>query len=266
MPLKSEWKLGEAEGRAASVRVVEEIARRRMSRRHLADLARISLSTLEKVLSGRRSFTLATLVRIEEALGISLRAGTGLGGGNGHDANGVGATAPPLTQGHAPDELGNYSRAAVAWLEGAYLTLRPSFGDASAVYAYRTELTWDDQRSILSFRESERIDQAFTQFGSVAVPHQSGHIYLVTNRHGQHRLIVVARPTITGEMHGILTTLMAGRGSLLVPIATPIVLVPIKPGLDARFGRITARDPVYKAYAALLKRTVDEQFALFRER
>ena len=266
MPLKSEWKLGEAEGRAASVRIVEEIARRRMSRRHLADLARISLSTLEKVLSGRRSFTLATLVRVEEALGISLRAGTGLGGGNGHDANGAGAAVPVATRGHAPDELGNYSRAAVAWLEGAYLTLRPSFGDPSAVYAYRTELTWDEQHSILSFRESERLDQAFTQFGSVAVPHQSGHIYLVTNRHGQHRLIVVARPTITGEMHGILTTLMAGRGSLLVPIATPIVLVPIKPGLDARFGRITARDPAYKAYTALLKRTVDEQFALFRER
>ena len=45
------------------------------------------------------------------------------------------------------------------------------------------------------------------------MPNQSGHIYLVTNRHGQHRLITVSRPTITGEMYGILTTLLAGRGS-----------------------------------------------------
>lgn len=265
MPLKRDWKLGDAEGRFASVRVVEEIARRRMSRRHLADLARISLSTLEKVLSGRRSFTLATLVRIEEALGISLRQDAVPAGGNGH-ANGAGMRVAASAKGHAPDELGNYSRAAVAWLEGAYLTVRPSFGDKSAIYAYRTEIAWDETQSLLMFRESDRLDQAFTQFGPVAVPHQSGHIYLVTNRHGQHRLIVVARPTITGEMHGILTTLMAGRGSQLTPIATPIVLAPIKPGIETRYGRISARDAAFKPYSALLKRTIEEEFALFPER
>ena len=43
----------------------EELARRRMSRRGLADLAKISISTLEKVLSGRRPFTLADLSREE---------------------------------------------------------------------------------------------------------------------------------------------------------------------------------------------------------
>ena len=67
-----------------------------------------------------------------------------------------------------------------------------------------------------------------TQFGEVAVPNQSGHIYLVTNRHGQHRLITVSRPTITGEMYGIMTTLLAGRGSQLTPIAAPIAFLPIK--------------------------------------
>ena len=67
-----------------------------------------------------------------------------------------------------------------------------------------------------------------TQFGEVAVPNQSGHIYLVTNRHGQYRLITVARPTISGEMYGIITTLLAGRGSLLTPIAAPIAYLPIK--------------------------------------
>ncbi len=96
------------------------------------------------------------------------------------------------------------------------------FGDKSAIYAYRTDIVWDDAASCLIFREGERMDVAFTQFGEVAVPHQSGHIYLVTNRAGQHRLITVSRPTITGEMYGILTTLLAGRGSLLTPIAAPI--------------------------------------------
>ena len=81
----------------------------------------------------------------------------------------------------------------MAWIEGAYVTIRPSFGDKDAIFAYRTEIIWDDAASSLVFHEGERQDAAYTQFGEVAVPNQSGHIYLVTNRHGQHRLITVAR-------------------------------------------------------------------------
>lgn len=88
-------------------------------------------------------------------------------------------TAPPAN-GVAPDDLGSYARRGVAWIEGTYVTLRPSFGGADAIYAYRTEIAWDDASSCLQFRESERLDAAFTQFGSVSVPNQSGHIYLVT--------------------------------------------------------------------------------------
>ncbi|MCE3289208.1 MAG: transcriptional regulator [Caulobacter sp.] len=61
------------DSRLIADRVREELARRRMSRLKLADSARISLSTLEKALSGGRPFTLGTLLRIEAALGVSLR-------------------------------------------------------------------------------------------------------------------------------------------------------------------------------------------------
>jgi len=54
-----------------AVRVREEIARRRISRQLLADEARISLSTLEKALSGHRPFTLATIIRLEQAMGVA---------------------------------------------------------------------------------------------------------------------------------------------------------------------------------------------------
>jgi transcriptional regulator with XRE-family HTH domain len=237
----------ESDGVAARVR--EEIARRRISRQRLADEARISISTLEKALSGRRPFTLATMIRIEEALGITLRRPS-VGGASGNGANGV-----------APPELGNYARPAVQWIEGPYLTIRPSFGERSAVYAYRTEIYWETTHSMLAFRESERIDKDFTQFGSVSVPHQSGHIYLVTNRHGQYRLVVVARPTITGEMHGIVTTLQVGKGSQLTPISAPIVYVPINGQKDLAFGRIGAGHAAYARYRGLLKRTLEERFA-----
>ena len=113
------------------------------------------------------------------------------------------------------------------------------------------------------FRESERLDAAFTQFGEVAVPNQSGHIYLVTNRHGQHRLITVSRPTITGEMYGIITTLLAGRGSLLTPIAAPIALLPIKNVPDAAYGRIAAGDARGALYREHLQRVTSDQFAMF---
>ncbi|HEX7946309.1 MAG TPA: transcriptional regulator, partial [Phenylobacterium sp.] len=47
---------------AIATRVREELARRRLSRQALADLAKISISTLEKALAGRRPFTLATTI------------------------------------------------------------------------------------------------------------------------------------------------------------------------------------------------------------
>ena len=60
------------------------------------------------------------------------------------------------------------------------------------------------------------------------MPNQSGHIYLVTNRQGQYRLILICRPTINGEMYGIMTTLQAGRGAELIPVSAPIAYVPLK--------------------------------------
>jgi transcriptional regulator with XRE-family HTH domain len=231
----------------------EEIARRHISRQSLAELAKLSLSTLEKVLGGRRPFTLATTVRLEQALGVSLRKTSD-------------APAPAAPNGNgdvAPDDLGAYSRRAVAWLEGTYVTVRPSFGDTNAIFAYRTEISWDAAVSSLVFHESERQDAAFTQFGEVAVPNQSRHIYLVTNRHGQYRLITVAHLAISGEMYGIITTLLAGRGSLLTPIAAPIAYLPIRMVTNPTFGRVSSDDPNYTLYRQHLRRTTDESFALF---
>src|ERR1700747_968318 len=127
-----ETKLTDEQSRSIAGLIREELARRRISRQLLADQAKISISTLEKALSGRRPFTLATPIRLAAGLGVPLR--------NNH--------APaPVMHGVAPDELGFYSRRAVQWIEGVYLTLRPSFGDKDAIYAYRTEIAWDDKSS-----------------------------------------------------------------------------------------------------------------------
>jgi transcriptional regulator with XRE-family HTH domain len=249
-----ESELSDEQSRQVADLIREEIARRRMSRQTLAEQAKLSLSTLEKALGGRRPFTLATIVRLEQALGMPLRKAPGT------------QVAVPAVNGNggvAPDSLGAYARRAVTWIEGTYVTVRPSFGDKDAIYAYRTEIFWDDAASSLMFRESERQDKDFTQFGEVALPNQSGFVYLVTNRHGQHRLITVSRPTITGEMYGIITTLLAGRGSLLTPIAAPIALLPLKTIANPTLGRVAPADTNCEIYRAHLRKTIEEPFALF---
>lgn len=224
----------EIDNEAIGIRLREEIARRRMSRQSLAEEARLSLSTLEKALAGRRRFTLATVVRLEEALGASLRE--------------VDAVAPLHPQ-LAPPEMGSYARPAVEWIEGEYVTLRPSFDRADAIYSYRTEIRWSARKSHLVFAESDRIDEGFEQAGFVSMPHLSGHAYLMTGTAGQYRMIMLGRATHDGRMFGLITTLQVGVGSQLVPVSSPIAFVPahllgdLAPGihpLDTASGRIAS--------------------------
>ena len=175
--------LSDEQSREIAETIREELARRRISRQALAEQAKLSLSTLEKVLGGRRPFTLATTVRLEQALGVSLRKSAAV-------------VTPPAANDVAPDSLGSYAHRAVTWLEDVYITLRPSFGDKDAIFAYRTEIVWEPKVSSLVFREGERTDAAYEHTGEVAVPHQSGFIYLVIIKHGQHRVITVSRPTV----------------------------------------------------------------------
>lgn len=240
--------LVEAETREVGRRVREEIARRRISRQALADMARISLSTLEKALAGTRPFTLASTIRLEEALGTSLRR-------------------PPAPAAHAPEfapeTMGAYSRPSVRWIEGSYLTVRPSFATPGQLFSYLTEIRWLPESGHLGFAESKRIDAQFEQAGYVSMPSLSGHIYLVTNESGQHRLIVLGRPTIAGSMFGILTTLQVGIGSQLVPAACPLALVPLARAGEAALGSVAPGDAQYDRYRALLKEAMERDFARF---
>ena len=237
--------LKDAESREFARRVREELARRRISRQALADMARISLSTLEKTLAGARPFTLASKLRIEEALGFREPAG------------------PPAAPVAAPERLGAYVRAAVRWLETSYLTVRPSFKDPDNVYTYVTEIHWDDSLGHLVFSEQQRLDSDFQQHGDVSLPNLSGHIYLTTNDTGQHRLIVLSRPTSSGSMYGLLATLEVGHGSQLVPACCPIVLTPLARQSDPQVGVVAPGTAQYDAYKALLQQTVDRDFARF---
>jgi len=239
------------ESSATALRIREELARRRLSRQWLADEARVSLSTLEKALSGQRPFTLATVVRLEGALGVALRGRAPESGA----AEGNTALAA--------EEMGAYSRAAVRWLEGEYLTLRRSFSEPGAVYAYRTLIAWDEDTHCLAFHESSRLDQGFEQHGFVSFPHLSGHIYLVTNVEGQYRIAILGRPSPQGALYGVLTTLAAGAGAQLTPTATPIALLPISRRSESEFGLIRAGDKCHDEYAEHVDAVTRRGYAFF---
>jgi transcriptional regulator with XRE-family HTH domain len=229
-------------------RIREGLARRRMSRSQLANVAKLSVSTLEKGLSGERPFTLATLIRIEDALGVRLRGNAGT------------ATSGPVAA-----ELGAYRREGVAWLSGTYLTLRPSFEQTGKIYAYLTEISWSEEAGHLAFSESARLDAHFAQKGAVSMPYQSGYVYLVTNEYGQYRLLTLSRPSIAGSMYGLLTTLRSGRGGRLTPVAAPVALLRwdrARQGEPA-LGVIDEQSAAHAHYRRELDRVCDEEFSAF---
>jgi hypothetical protein len=232
-----------------ALRVREELARRRLSRQWLADEARISLSTLEKALTGRRPFTLATVVRLEDALGTSLRNGTR------HIA--------PQMHTYAPETMGAYARPGVQWLEGEYLTLRPSFSEAGAIFAYLTEIAWDESKGHLVFSESGRVDSEFEQKGFVSFPNISGAIYLVTISEGQYRMALLNRPSGSGAIHGVLVTLAAGQGAQLIPASAPIVLMPLSGRPEPDMGAIRPGDRCFEDYRQCVDRVAERGYAVF---
>jgi transcriptional regulator with XRE-family HTH domain len=236
---------------AVALRVREELARRRLSRQWLADQAKVSLSTLEKALSGRRPFTLTTVVRIEEALGTSLRNGR--------------SEPPEVKQAgtFAPEEMGAYARPAVRWLEGEYLTIRPSFSEPGALFSYLTAIEWDDSKGYLTFSERQRTDHEFSQQGFVSFPHLSGHIYLVTIWEGQYRMALLNRPSGGGALNGVLTTLVTGPGASLTPASSPIVFLPRTRHSEAQLGLVRDGDHCYKDFRECVDAVAGRGYAAF---
>jgi transcriptional regulator with XRE-family HTH domain len=242
--MSQDRQLHDGESGAIARALREELARRRISRQALADMARISLSTLEKALSGSRPFTLATVVRIEDVLGKALRGGA----------------RPTEEAALAPAEMGPYSRLAVRWIEGDYVTLRPSFGHPGVLYSYRTTIFWDAAAGHLRFTEADRADSGFSQAGTVSMPNLSGHTYLVTSEAGQYRLVILGRATREKRMYGLLSTLQVGQGSQLVPAACSVALVPLDQLPDAHFGLIDQGHADATRYRAILNTALAADF------
>jgi transcriptional regulator with XRE-family HTH domain len=245
----SETKRMDLETERIGQRIREEIARRRISRQELAELAKISISSLEKALAGARPFTLATVIRIEDALGTRLRP-----------IDTPAATTPPQL---APEHMGAYSKSAVRWLEGRYLVVRPSFSKPGDIFTYLIDIYWIDEAGHLGFAEFKREDDRVEQAGHVSLPNLSGHIYLVTNESGQHRLMILSRPTVDGSLYGTLSTLKVGHGSQLAPVCCAVALVRYDRLIEPLVGLVPAETAQHRAYKDILSTVTELEYARF---
>jgi hypothetical protein len=158
--------------------------------------------------------------------------------------------------------MGAYSRAAVQWIEGTYLTLRPSFSESAAIFAYVTSIAWDDDKGHLVFSEAARTDSEYEQKGFVSFPNISGAIYLVTISEGQYRMALLNRPS-AGGLSGILLTLAAGEGAQLIPAAVPISLTPVRGEADAAVGVIREGHECFEEYRDCVERVTQRGYARF---
>jgi transcriptional regulator with XRE-family HTH domain len=239
----------ESEMYGVGQRIREEIARRRISRQELAASAKISVSTLEKALAGTRPFTLATVIRIEQALDMRVRP-----------MDAPTAASPPQL---APEHMGAYSKSAVRWLEGRYLALRPSFSKGGDIFSYLIDIGWTDEFGHLNFVELKQEDSRVEQTGHVSLPNLSGHVYLVTNESGQHRLMILGRPTVDGTLYGTLSTLRVGPGSQLVPASCAIALVRFDRLADPMIGLVPSETPHHGTYRDILSAATELGYASF---
>jgi|SRR5581483_5954037 len=210
-----------------------ELARRKMPRKQLIGQTRLSLSAINKALAGQ--FSESTLIRLEDALGRSFRAGV----------NGAAEQAPA--------EIGSYLRVAVEHYVGSYLCIRPTIKKPGSIYSYVMDVTWDRAESCLVFQERERLDARHSHRGQFWIPGASPYLFLVSRGKGWLRSSAVSHLDAANEMRGILTMLHIPTGMQSLPTATPVVYIKRDNFQGDRLGVVPPDAPQFKRYRASLR-------------
>src|SRR5262245_53963497 len=193
---------------------------KKMTQAELADAADIHEKTIQNLLSGR-AVRDQTLFDVCMVLGLdfdrvrAVASGEGSPARKASEANGPQAPAAPVY-------MGAYTRAGVDHYIGSYLTLRASFSQPARIMAYRTDISWDDDRPSLLFQERDRPDAPFLHRGRLYIPASSMYIHLVSLTKGAMRMVMVSQLDPAGSMRGLITTLSKQRAQL-VPVSAPIV-------------------------------------------
>ncbi|SPL62835.1 hypothetical protein [Ochrobactrum soli] len=149
-----------------------------------------------------------------------------------------------------------YSPARRCVARGTYLTLRPSFGDADAIFAYCTEIVWDDEGERgCGFRERERTDASFSQHGSVSVAAIGRGISILSPTHpGKYSDGGSVATQHYGRDVRPADDVAGGAGRAADAGFDALVLLPLSAFEEPSFGRIARDGDHYGAYSALWAR------------
>ena len=242
---------GRPSGSVALIRTA--MIEKKITQAELADAADCHEKTIQNLLAGRpvRDQTLFDVCMV---LGLDFARVKAACGGEVRDAPGASAT-----EGAAPVYMGAYTRAGVDHYIGSYLTLRPSFANPTAILAYRTDITWDEEWPSLLFQESERPDKPFLHRGRLYVPASSMYIHLVSLTKGAMRMVMVSQLDPSGVMRGLITTLHKQK-AILVPVSAPIVYVKQAEFSALQLGEIGADDTAFAGYRQLIEEITSQGY------
>ena len=246
---------------AALQRLKTAMIEKKLTQAELADAADCHEKTIQNLLNGR-SVRDQTLFDVCMVLGLDFDDLKSQWSGETREVMAIDAPSRAVGSGGevAPLYMGAYTRAAVEDYLGAYLTLRPSFGQPGVVVAYRTDITWDPGWPSLLFEERDRPDADYSHRGRLYIPAATNFIHLVSLTKGSLRTILVSQLDLTGHMRGLITTVNK-QAALLVPVSTPIVYVRRDRIEQDTFGEFAPSHPRHATYAAIVHEATSQGYA-----
>ena len=228
---------------------------KKMTQAELADAADIHEKTIQNLLSGR-AVRDQTLFDVCMVLGLDFDKVRAAAGTRGQVSN-----RPPDNGAHAaPVYMGAYTRAGVDHYIGSYLTIRASFSLPASIMAYRTDISWDDERPSLLFQERDRPDRSFLHRGRLYIPASSMYIHLVSLTKGAMRMVIVSQLDTSGAMRGLITTI-SKQHAVLMPVSAPIVFLKRDDFAGVALGEIGPGQPGHEGYKRLLEETLQQGYA-----
>lgn len=247
--------------RLALERIRTAMIEKKITQAELADAADCHEKTIQNLMAGRtvRDQTLFDVCMVLDLDFDDVKAQWA-----GHGPEGAPMPDEPGQAGAgtevAPIYMGGYTRRAVDHLIGSYLTLRPAFTKADVIFAYRTDISWDDSWPSLLFQEHNRPDAPYAHRGRVHVPPSSQFIHLVSLTKGAMRMILLSQIDQTSQMRGLITTL-SRQGAMIAPVSAPIVYRRLGTSETAVYGEIASGEEAYASYAEALRTCVSDGFA-----
>jgi hypothetical protein len=241
--MKQETALGSKPDKKAIASAIQRyldangLARKDLIREHL------SKSSIEKLFQG--DFTERTLNKVEGILKTSFRKSSA-----GRDDT-------------ADRSVGGYVFDAVEYLQGDYLCVRPMFANPANFNAYLVTISWSDERKCLVFEEKSRFDGKYRQKGTVHIPFGTAYMNLVSSSAGNVRTILLSLPDSDDLMRGIILTLSNPKGSVYIPVASPIVLRKLGKAEAPELGIIAENHRCHGEYQSSLATVLTEEFGIF---